>query len=335
MPVPRNPAPSPSAAEPSPTTSTSPNPRRFRFGVNLRAADSRAAWIEKARRVEDLGYSTLLVPDHLAELLPPIPALVAAAGATSTIRIGTFVLNNDFRHPVLLARDAATLDLLSDGRFELGIGAGHMQSEYTEAGLAFDPASVRFERLGESVQILTSLLAGEETSFDGRHYRVTGHRIFPLPAQRPRPPILIGGNGPRILTLAAQAADIVGLTGLAFPKGATQVDVSGFKPSSVDERLALIRTAAGARFDRIELNALVQRVIPTDDRQQAAEELAAQWPALTVDDVLQTPYLLIGTTDQMVESLQARRQRWGISYVATHEPFLDALAPVVARLTNT
>jgi probable F420-dependent oxidoreductase len=256
-------------------TSAAPTSQHpFRFGVNLRAADSHGAWAEKARRVEDLGYSTLLVPDHLAELLPPLPALVAAAGATSTIRIGTFVLNNDFRHPVLLARDAATLDLLSDGRFELGIGAGHMRSEYTEAGLSFDPAPVRFERLGESVQILRSLLAGETTSFDGRHYRVTEHRIYPLPVQQPRPPILIGGNGPRILTLAAQAADIVGLTGLGFPKGATQVDVSGFKPASVDERIALIRSAAGARFDRIELNALVQRVIVTDNRRQAAEEHA-------------------------------------------------------------
>jgi probable F420-dependent oxidoreductase len=316
----------------NPTPSTQ---HPFRFGVNLRAAESRGAWAEKARRVEDLGYSTLLVPDHLAELLPPLPALVAAACATSTIQIGTFVLNNDFRHPVLLARDAATLDLLSDGRSELGIGAGHMRSEYTEAGLSFDPAPVRFERLGESVRIVKSLLAGHTTSFDGRHYRVTEHRVYPPPVQQPRPPILIGGNGSRILTLAAQEADIVGLTGLGFPKGATQVDVSGFRPASVDGRIALIRSEAGARFERIELNVLVQRVIVTDDRRQAAEELAAQWPALTVDDILETPYLLIGTTDQMVEALQARRERWGISYIATHEPFLEALAPIVARLTDT
>ena len=143
---------------------TTHNARPFRFGVNLRAADSRADWIEKAKRVEDLGFSTLLIPDHLAELLPPLPALVAAAAATSKVRVGTFVLNNDFRHPVLLARDAATLDLLSDGRFELGIGAGHMQSEYTEAGIPFDPTPVRFERLGESVRIVKSLLAGEATT---------------------------------------------------------------------------------------------------------------------------------------------------------------------------
>ena len=306
----------------------------FRFGVNLRAADSRAAWIEKARRVEELGFSALLVPDHLAELFPPIPALVAAASATSTIRLGTFVLNNDFRHPVLLAREAAALDLLSEGRLELGLGAGHMQSEYTEAGLPFNPAPARFERLGESVRIVKSLLAGETTSLDGRHYRVTDHRIYPLPAQKPRPPILIGGNGKRLLALAAQEADIVGLTGLAFPKGATQVDVSGFKPASVDERVAWVRAQAGARFEQLELNALVQRVVVTDDRQQAAAELAAQRPALTVEDVLQTPYLLIGTVDQIVESLQEGRRRWGISYIVVHEWSLDAIAPVVARLAG-
>ena len=309
--------------------------RPFRFGVNLRAADSRAAWVEKVQRVEELGFSTLLVPDHLAALLPPLPALVAAATATSTVRIGTFVINNDFRHPVLLARDAATLDLLSDGRLELGLGAGHMQSEYTEAGLPFDPAPVRFERLGESVRIVKSLLAGETTTLAGRHYQVTGHRIYPLPAQQPRPPILIGGNGKRLLALAAQEADIVGLTGLAFPKGATQVDVSGFKPASVDERVAWVRSQAGTRFDQLELNALVQRVVVTDDRRQAAAELAAQWPALSVDDVLQTPYLLVGTVDQMVESLEESRQRWGISYIVVHEWSLDAIAPVVARLAGT
>jgi probable F420-dependent oxidoreductase len=309
--------------------------KQFRFGVNLRAADSRAHWAEKARRVEDLGFSTLLVPDHLKELLPPLLPLVSAAEATSTVRVGTFVLNNDFRHPVLLAREAAALDLLSDGRLELGIGAGHMRSEYEEAGIRFDPASVRIERLGESVRILKSLLAGETTSLDGRHYQVRGHRAYPLPVQKPRPPILIGGNGLKVLALAARDADIVGFTGLGFPKGATEVDVSGFKPDSVDERVAWVRSQAGERFDQLELNALVQRVILTDDRQQAAAEIAAQWSALSVDDVLQTPYALIGTVDQMADALRERRERWGLSYFVTHEPLLEAFAPVVARLAGT
>jgi probable F420-dependent oxidoreductase len=309
--------------------------RPFRFGMNLRGAASRAEWVEKARKVEALGFSTLLVPDHLAELPPPLVSLANAAEATSTLRLGTFVLNNDFRHPVLLAREAAAVDLLSDGRLELGLGAGHMESEYAEAGIPFDPAAVRFERLGEAVRIVAALLEGEPTSLDGRYYRVTGHRVYPLPVQRPRPPILIGGNGRRILSLAARAADIVGPTGLAFPKGAREVDVSGFKPERVDERIAWLRSEAGERFGRLELNALVQRVVQTDDRERTAAELAAQWPALSSEDVLQTPYLLIGTVAQMAEALRERRERWDISYIVTHEPFLDALAPVVAQLAGT
>jgi probable F420-dependent oxidoreductase len=209
-----------------------------------------------------------------------------------------------------------------------------MQSEYTEAGLPFDPAPVRFERLGESVQILKSLLAGETTTLDGRHYQVAGHTIYPLPAQKPRPPILIGGNGKKLLALAAQEADIVGLTGLAFPKGATQVDASGFKPASVDERVAWIRSQAGPRFDQIELNALVQRVVVIDDRQQAAAELAERWTDLSAEDVLQTPYALVGTPEEMIESLQEYRRRWGISYFVVHEWSLEAIAPVVARLAG-
>src|SRR3954467_4503705 len=307
----------------------------FRFGVNLRGGDSKAAWVEKARKLEALGYSTLLVPDHLAEIVSPLAPLVTAADATSSLRVGTCVLNNDFRHPVLLAREAATIDLLTEGRLELGLGAGHMQSEYEQAGLPFDPAPVRFERLGESVRILTSLLAGQTTSFDGRHYQVKEHTIFPLPVQKPRPPIMIGGNGRRLLALAAREADIVGLTGLGFPKGATVVDVSGCKPSSVDARIAWIREQAGDRFEQLELNALVQRVIVTDDRQQAAEELAERWSALTIEEILQTPYLLIGTVDQMVEALRERRERWGFSYMVVHEWSLEALAPVVARLAGT
>src|SRR5215213_8336147 len=307
----------------------------FRFGVNLRGGDSKAAWVEKARKLEALGYSTLLVPDHLAEIVSPLAPLVAAADATTSLRVGTCVLNNDFRHPVLLAREAATIDLLTEGRLELGLGAGHMRSEYEQAGLPFDPAQVRFERLGESVRIVASLLAGQTTSFEGRHYQVKEHTIFPLPVQKPRPPLMIGGNGRRLLALAAREADIVGLTGLAFPKGAREVDVAGFKAASVDERIGWVREQAGERIAQIELNALVQRVIVTDDRRQAAAELAERWPVLTVDEILETPYLLIGTIDEMVEALRERRDRWGFSYVVVHEWSLDVLAPVVAQLVGT
>ena len=305
----------------------------FRFGVNVRTAGSHAEWADKARKVEALGYAVLLVPDHLAELLAPFPALAAAAAATTRLRVGTAVLNNDFRHPVFVAREAATLDVLSDGRFELGLGAGHMQSEYEQAGLAFDPGATRVERLGEAVAIVKRLLEGEKVTFAGRHYRVSDHSIHPRPVQRPRPPIFIGGNAPRLLTVAAREADIVGFTGIAFRRGGKEPDVSDFRASVVDERVRLVRETAGDRS--LELNTLVQRVIVTEDRRKAAKELATgRWAGLTPDDVLASPYVLVGTVDQMVDDLRARRERWGISYVTTHEPFIEALAPIVARLAG-
>jgi len=308
--------------------------RPFRFGINVRTAGSAAEWADKARKVERLGYSVLLVPDHLAELLAPFPALAAAAAATTRLRVGTGVLNNDLRHPLLTAREAATLDVLSDGRLELGIGAGHMQSEYAQMGLAFDAGATRVERLAEAVVIVKRLLEGEAVSFAGRHYRVTPHTLHPRPIQRPRPPLFIGGNAPRLLAVAAREADIVGLTGIAFRRGGAQPDVSDFRVAAVDERVRLLRETAAGRFEQLELNALVQRVIVTDDRHKAAQELTARWPHLTADDLLASPYVLLGTVDQLVDNLRARRDRWGISYVMTHEPFMDALAPVVARLAG-
>ena len=307
----------------------------FRFGVNVVRAGSRQEWADKARKVEDLGYSVLGVPDHLTEMLAPIPAVLAAALATTRLRVGTGVLNNDFRHPLLLAREAATVDLLTDGRLELGLGAGYVQSEYDQAGLGYDRGATRVSRLGETVVLLKRLFAGEPVSFAGEHYRVTGHTLWPLPIQRPRPPILIGGSGPRLLTLAATEADIVGLTGITFRRGGTAPDISAWKASVVDERVELLKNAAGERFGQLELNALVQRVIVTDDRRRAAEELARErWSQLTVEDILETPYALIGAVDELVQNLLARRERWGISYYLVHEPYLDALAPVVARLAG-
>jgi probable F420-dependent oxidoreductase len=306
----------------------------FRFGVNVTRAESRAEWADKARKIEDLGYSTLNVPDHLAEIFAPMPALVSAAAVTKSLRVGTNVLNNDLRHPVLVAREAATVDLLTDGRLQLGLGAGYVQSEYEQAGLRFDRGRTRVERLAEAVVIVKRLLAGELVSFTGRHYRVTDHKIHPRPIQHPHPPILIGGNGPRLLTLAATEADIVGLTGITFRRGGTQPDLSAWRATIVDERVRLVREAAGNRYEDLELNALVQRVVVTDDRRKAAEELTRQWTQLSVDEILESPYALIGTVDQLVEDLHARRARWGLSYFVVHEPYGDALAPVVARLTG-
>jgi len=306
----------------------------FRFGINMRDASSRAEWQDKARKVEALGYAVLLVPDHLAAMLATIPAVMSAADATTRLRIGTNVLNNDLRHPVLLAREAATMDLLTDGRLELGLGAGYMRIEYDQAGLRFDRGGIRVERLAESVSIIKGLLGGDEINFVGQHYHVTSHRIYPLPVQRPRPPLIIGGNGPRLLALAAREADTVNLTGITFTRGGTTLDMSGWKVAGVDERLRVIRDAAGGRFGALELSAQVQRVIVTDRPREAAEELQKTWKQISVDEILAAPFVLIGTVDEMVEALRARRDRWGISYFVTFEPFLDALAPVVARLNG-
>jgi probable F420-dependent oxidoreductase len=209
-----------------------------------------------------------------------------------------------------------------------------MQSEYAQAGLAFDAGATRVERLAEAIVIVKRLLEGEAVSVAGRHYHVGAHTLHPRPIQRPRPPLLVGGNAPRLLTVAGREADIVGLTGIAFRRGGAQPDVSDFRATAVDERVRLLREVADTRFDRLELNVLVQRVIVADDRRSAVQELAARWPQLTVDDLLASPYLLVGTVDEMVDDLRARRDRWGISYVMTHEPFMDALAPVVARLAG-
>jgi len=306
----------------------------FRFGVSVRSAGSRVALVDKARQLEDLGYSVLAVPDHLTDLLAPMPALVGAAAATKRLRVATMVLNNDFRHPIFVAREAATVDLLTGGRLELGLGAGHMKSEYDQAGLTFDPGAIRVERLGEAVVIVKRLLEGESVSFAGRHYRVTDHTIHPLPVQRPRPPIFIGGSAPRLLALAAKEADIVGLTGIAFRRSGAVRDVSDWKAAVVDERVRLVREVAGDRFDCIELNALVQRVVVTDDRRKAAEELARRWEQLNPAEILESPYVLIGTVEQVVEALRARRERWSISYYVIFEPYIDAFAPVVARLAG-
>jgi probable F420-dependent oxidoreductase len=304
----------------------------FRFGVSVRSARSRAEWMEKARRIEALGYDVLTVPDHLSELLAPMPALVCAAEATTALRLGTNVLNNDFRHPVLVAREVATVDLLTGGRLELGLGAGHVKAEYDEAGLSFNRGGIRVERLAEAVTVIKGMMTGQPFTFTGRHYCVIGHKIYPLPVQRPHPPLAIGGNGKELLTLAAREADIIGFSGITFRRGGTAPDVSGWKVAGVDERVELVRTVSGERFASLELDVLVQRVVVVDDRRRAAEELARHWRQLTPDEILDSPFVLIGTIDQIVHDLLARRARWGFSYFTIFEPYLSAFAPVVHQL---
>src|SRR5712671_2641848 len=309
----------------------------FRFGISVWHVASRAELADKAKKVEALGYDTLSFPDHLNERIAPLPALVAAAAATSRLRLGTNVLNNNLRHPVLVAREAAAVDLLTDGRLQLGLGAGSIKSEYDEVGLSFDTGATRVERLTEAVTIIKGLLNGEAVTFAGQHYQIAGHTIAPLPIQKPHPPILIGGNGRRLLTLAAREADIVGFSGITFRDGgASPPDLSAWRIRGVDERVRWLREGAGEQhFARLEIGALIQRVLVTDKPRATAEELSGRWPQLNIDDILQTPYLLIGSAQQMAENLVARRDRWGISYYVLRETYLDDFAPVVAQLAGT
>ena len=310
--------------------------RPFRFGVSVHGSKSREEWIGIARQAEDLGYSTLLIPDHLGDQLSPVPALLAAADATSKLRVGSLVFDNDFRHPVMLAKEAATLDVLSGGRLELGLGAGWMKPEYEQAGISFERPGVRIERLEEAVKIIKGLFADGPVNFAGRHYTISGLEGFPKPVQRPRPPVHIGGGGQRLLTLAAREADIVGFIPRARPDGQGQ-DITDATPEALEQKIAWVREAAGARFSELELGILVAQVITTEDREQAAQFIAQTLAAgfnVSTDQILQAPYLLLGSEDQMCEDLLARQERYGISYISVFEQSMEALAPVVARLAG-
>jgi probable F420-dependent oxidoreductase len=308
--------------------------RPFRFGVSTWSATSRDEWRDKARRAEAAGFDTMLVADHLAEgMFPPLAALVAAADATDRLRLGTLVINNDFRHPVVLAREAATVDLLTGGRLELGLGAGHMKHEYDEAGLEFDPPAVRVARLAESASIVRGLLAGEEVTFAGEHYHVHGHRCFPKPLQQPVP-LLIGGNGTRVLATAGRLADIVGFTGFSQVEGEQRVTPTHFTDAGLAEQVAWVSTAAGSRFDQLELSTLVQGITLTDDRRAAAEHVRPLLPSLGVEDILSSPYGLIGTPDQIAAQLRERRDRLGISYITVFEKDFDAMTKIIEFLKS-
>lgn len=313
------------------------SPRPFRFAAQLsRAPDGSArGWAEQARRAEELGYGTLLMPDHFGEQLAPMPALAAAAAATTSLRLGTLVCDNDYRHPLVLAKEAATLDLLSDGRLELGLGAGWMRSDYDQSGIAYDAPSVRVDRFAEAVDIVAGLLAAEGPfSFTGRHYTVTDHTPYPRPVQRPRPPIIIGGGGKRVLTLAARKADIVSIN-LDLRGGEANAEAArNGSPDATRQKVAWVRQAAGDRFPDLELNTLIGFAVVTDDAAAVADSLAPVF-GVEPDDVSHIPLALIGTVEEMVEELRWRRREYGISYLSVEADCWQALAPVVQELSGT
>ncbi len=308
--------------------------RRFRFGIQLARAGNAAEWAELARRAEDLGYSCLLMPDHFGPQLATGPALTAAADATRSLRVGTLVLDNDYRHPVVTAKEMATLDLLSEGRLELGIGAGWMASDYEQSGIPMDPPGVRVDKLAEAIAILKGLFAPGPFSFQGEHYTVTELDGEPKPAQAPHPPLILGGGAPRMLRLAAREADIVGINP-ALRSGKVDAETArDGVAAATDRKVELIREAAGDRYADLELNMLVLGTVVTDDRASTIEAFAPAF-GLSPEELGAFPHALIGTVDQVAEDLISRRERWDVSYVVVQGPeAMDALAPVVAKLAG-
>jgi probable F420-dependent oxidoreductase len=307
------------------------HPHPFRFGVQSRTLGPRAEWLDSLRWIEANGYSTYVVMDHFVRGLDPIATLGAAAIATTTLRLGSMVFDNDFRHPAVLAKAMATVDVLSEGRLEIGIGAGWLREEYDQAGIPFDPAGVRIDRMVEAVHLMKRIFAEERVTFAGEHYRTQDQILVPKPVQQPHPPFVIGGGSKRILSIAAREAATVNITTRALPDGSK--DVADMTPDRLDTKIGWVRDAAGDRFAEIELASMVSDLIVTGDRQGEAERLAGSL-GVTADDVLASPHILIGTVDQMVEDLQQRRERFGMSYFIVLEGDREKLAPVVARLAG-
>jgi probable F420-dependent oxidoreductase len=305
--------------------------RPFRFGVSGQRT-TRAEWLDLARKTSDLGYSTLLLPDHFGPQFAPLAALQAAAECAPRLRVGTIVLDNDFRHPAVLAKDAATLDVMTEGRFELGIGAGWMAADYQKTGIPFDPPGVRVERLAEAVQIIKRFFDGGPVTFKGKHYQVENLDGMPRPIQRPRVPIMIAGSRPRMLRLAAREADIVGLEDHQFA-ARVQGDAE-VQPARIVDQVAVVRDAAGSRLTDLELNLVVARLEVTDHPEDAADRLAAQMQIPTAV-VQESASFLIGSVESMIERLQRQREELGVSYVIVFAGVMDDFAPVVTRLSST
>jgi len=306
----------------------------FRFGVQLSNAASGAAWRDTARKIEALGYSTLFIPDHFEDQFGPLVALTVAAEATTTLRVGSLVFGNDYRHPMVLAKEIATLDLVSEGRVEFGLGAGWMTSDYEQSGMALDPPGDRISRMAESLAVMKSLWSTGKATFEGEYYQIAGAIGAPTPHQRPHPPVIIGGGGRRVLGIAAREADIVGVNPSLAAGYVGREVLETTSAEYYHRRLEWIREAAGSRFDQLELQCLTFLVQIVPDRDEAIARLAGAMsvPAEQIDG---SPIAMIGTTDQIIESLRRRREEFGLSYIVVHEAEMEALAPVVAALHGT
>lgn len=329
------------------STPTDPPLRKFRFaagGEGNKQEGGARRFLQLARTAEELGFDSFMIPDHLGDQVGPIAALGALAVATENIRIGTAVLANGFRHPAVLAKDAATIDVLSKGRLELGIGAGWMKDEFDAAGIDYERPGERIEKLDEALTILDTLLRGRECTFHGKHYRIDGLKGSPRPRQGPRPPIAVGGGGPKMLALAAKHADIISVVPSTTSDG--KLKLSGITMDKTRERIDWIREAAGDRFNEIELNWTITMIVITDDREQTAEMALAAldrgFPPnievdarLTVEEILTSPYIAIGTFEEIADQVRNVRAATSMSYVGVFPTQMEAFAPVIPLLSDS
>lgn len=315
---------------------TSPFPLRpFRFGVQLTESPDGPSWAEQARRIEAHGYDVATMPDHFNVQFAPMPALQAILDATTALRASALVFDNDYKHPVVLAKELATMDVLSGGRVEIGLGAGWMISDYEEAGMRYDSAGVRIDRFVEGVQVIKGLMRPEPLSFDGEHYTIRNLNGYPKPVQPPHPPVIIGGGGPRMLGIAARQADIVGVNPTLHAGVIDDRAVATMTAEATAEKVQIVAAAAAAagRLDTIEMNVRTFFVSVTDDRDAQIAGMAAMIGA-PPEVVESSPFALIGSPPQIVETLLERREQYGFSYVVVGGAELDDFAPVVAELAG-
>jgi probable F420-dependent oxidoreductase len=306
----------------------------FRFALQVSRTATAKEWRELARKAEDLGYATLYAPDHLDDQWAPMVALAVAAEATTTMRVGTLVLDNDFRHPVLMAKEAATLDAMTGGRFELGLGAGWLRTDYDQSGMPMDPPGTRIARLAEGIEIMRAMWDKGSATFDGAHYHVRDVVGAPAPLTPGGPPLVIGGGSRRILELAGRYADIVSVVpslaaGFVGPEVAAEAVAEKYA-----DRVRWALDAAGTRAGEIELQCWTVAVQVVPNATEVAATLAPLF-AMTPEQVLAAPTALIGSVPQIIDTLRARREDLGFSYIVVHEAEMDALAPVLAELAGT
>jgi len=305
--------------------------RPFRFGAKAKVANNGKEWADIARQAEDLGYVSLQIDDHYTKQLAPIPAMMAAACATSTLKVGTLVAGNDFRNPVVFAKEAATIDALSGGRFMLGLGAGWMKEDYTITGIEQDDAMTRIHRMEEAIDVMRGLWGAGPFSHAGRFYSVSEIDAWPKPVSGI--PIIVGGGGEKLLAMAGRKADIVGINPKIVGRSINPRSMATAAADVVDEKIRYVKAGAGDRFDEIELSLQVFVTVVTNDPQGVAEKYAPAF-GLPPEVVLTAPYFQIGSVEQIKENLIALRERWGINYIAFQQDATAAMEPVVAELSG-